>query len=166
MSISREVLAKYIKPGCRFIETGTRWGDTCIRAVELGAHEVWSCEADSLMAVIAQLHVNDAIRRSDVIRICEGESVRFLNAGFPAGDNTNSVLFLDAHSGDSSPVIQELDAVCKWKSAPKAILIDDLRCFDLWKVDKTRVFKILIDMGYRLSFESGVCPEDILVAQR
>lgn len=170
MSINREVLAKYIKPGdCIFLETGARWGDTCIRAIECGAVIANSCESDPLMAKIAQLHTDDATRGTGIIGVIESDSVEFLSdasRSWPWQNNDKTIVFLDAHTDRKSPVLQEIEAIGLWKSLPKVIMIDDLRCFQDWGIDKGDLYQRLISMGYKLSFESGVAPEDILVAQR
>ena len=164
MSISREVLAKYIKPGCVFVETGSRWGDTCIRAIELGAKLCWTCESDSLMAGIAQAHVNDATKGA--VFVLNVDSKCFLMDGFHVwGRRGDIIVYLDAHTETSSPVMEELLAIDHWGSKPAVILIDDMRCMNDWKVSEHVLCGRLEGMGYRLSREDGVVKGDILVAR-
>jgi len=166
MSISREVLGKYIKRGCLFVETGSRWADTCIKAVELGAHFAESCEVDPIMAAIAQLHANDATR-GNYVRVNHVKSVAMLsNYGLEVIDHSDTVVFLDAHTDTYSPVLEELAAIKTWKSKPRYILIDDLRYMRTWCVDNEFIADMLREMGYSISYEDGVVPVDIMVGMR
>lgn len=164
VSLPRKVLEKYITPGCVFIETGTRWGDTCIRAIEAGAKEAWTCEADKLIAGIAQLHCDDLC--GERVHVKKLASVPFLrSSGLEVWtDHSNTVVFLDAHTESYSPVIEELNIIQEqWNTLPKAILIDDLRCMNGWGILVDRLQGKLLDMGYRVGYEDGVEPRDIMV---
>jgi hypothetical protein len=161
MSLPRKVLEKYIKGGCTFIETGSRWGDTLIRAWETGGmYGAFGCEVDSLMAAIAQLHVADV---SGKISVEHAESTDWLRGFVTREANAGSVVFLDAHTETHSPVLGELKVVNTWKAKPYAILIDDIRCMEGWGVDPMDLFVTLQDMGYKVSYEDGVEPNDIMV---
>lgn len=166
MSLPRKVLEKYITPGCLFVETGARWADTSIRAIELGAHFAETCEIDPLLASIAQLHANDATR-GNYVRVNNVESIPLLlNYGLEVIDHASTVVYLDAHTETHSPVLGELEAINTWRSKPKAILIDDLRCMKGWGVLIDRLQGKLLDMGYRVSYEDGVEPRDIMVGTK
>lgn len=161
MSLPRRVLEKYIKGGCTFIETGSRWGDTLIRAWETGGmYGAFGCEVDSLMAAIAQLHVADV---SGKISVEHAESTAWLRGFVTREANAGSVVFLDAHTETHSPVISELNVIHSWAAKPRAILIDDIRCMAGWDVDYTVLYKMLQDMGYKVHYEDGVRPEDVMV---
>lgn len=165
MSISREVLGKYIKRGDLFVETGARWADTSIRAVELGAHFAETCEIDPLMASIAQLHANDATK-GNYVRVSAIPSVKMLlECGLDTlhRNEAETVVYLDAHTESSSPVLEELRAIKSWRSKPRVILIDDIKLMAGWGVDYAGLYKMLMDMGYRVHYEDGVRPEDIMV---
>ncbi len=163
MSLPRRVLEKYITRGCLFIEVGARWGDSCIRAIEAGASAAGSCETDPLMATIAQMHCDDLTGEKVNVECCD--SVTYLGyRGYEKSPHHESdVVFLDAHTATSSPVLQELDAIRTWKSKPRHILIDDLRCMYGWGINAGEVRAKLEEMGYRISFEDGVEPNDIMV---
>lgn len=159
VSISREVLAKYITPGCTFVETGTRWGDSCIRAAELGAGSIYTCEADPMMYVTANCHLADVIKGC-YFEVHQQESVEFLR------ECVADVVFLDAHTEAHSPVIEELKAIAGWKIKPRVILIDDLRCMEGWKVSSKDLLKAIRAIGdCQITYEDGVEPNDILVAR-
>lgn len=161
MSLPRKVLEKYVKPGCRFLETGSRWGDTLARAIEAGAASAEGCEIERFMAVIADMHVQELCPKGNA-GICGVDSIRFLTSE-PTVKGLDTVLFLDAHAENSSPVLVELDAVSMWERLPSAILIDDLRCMKGWGIGLDALHGRLIDMGYKVSYEDGVVTNDIMV---
>lgn len=164
MSISREVLAKYIAKGDLFIETGTRWGDTLIKAIELGAARAFSCESDIDMLRPAIEHCKDALAREAAEwDITCSNSVLFLQD--KVVPKQRSVVFLDAHTESYSPLVDELKAIARWEHKPKVILIDDLRCMDAWKVNSKDLLKAVRAIGQcDIGYEDGVVEKDILVA--
>ena len=178
MSISRETLAKYISPGCFFLETGTKWGDTAIRAKELGAAYSWTIERDSLMAALAHCHCNDALPYTRygcvVFRVicCDSpaalydpSAIEYIAEGNRQGRRT--VVFLDAHDEHKSPILRELEAIAEWQGKADVILIDDRRCWDGWGIQEQQVRDAIAKIGqYDIGFDTGVAPEDILVARR
>ena len=161
MSLPRKVLEKYVKDGCAFIETGSRWGDTLIRAMETGgAYCAFGCEVDGLYAGVAKMHVADY---SNKISVDHQDSVTWLRGFVERKGNVGSVVFLDAHTETRTPVISELNVIHSWEVRPRAILIDDIKLMEGWGVDYTLLFKMLMDMGYRVHYEDGARPEDIMV---
>lgn len=164
MSISREVLAKYIRPGDVFVETGTKWGDTVIRAAELGARVIYTCELDRLQYAMAANHVDDALARAGVtvhIENCDSET--FLQYKAPFGD----VVFLDAHTEKSSPVMSELRIITNWHRKPRVIIVDDIRLMETcWGIPLESIRSSLKGAGYAIRFEEGAVWDDILVAER
>ena len=166
MSISREVLAKYIKPEDVFIETGTKWGGTVIKAIELGAELAFSCELDEKQYDMASKHLADALPGSEWALFNES-STSFLHRFATEVMLGGCVVYLDAHTEDKSPVIQELAVINKWRTKPRVILIDDLRLMEShWKIPLTAVRESLTGMGYAIDFEDGVEKADIMVGYR
>lgn len=159
MSLPRATLAKYISPGCRFVETGTRWGDTCIRAAELGAAVVFSCESDGIMAAIAQEHIADQRLEDTECVVIHCDSVDFLSKRICAAD----VIFLDAHTASNSPVIKELNAIACWVNKPRVILIDDMRLMGGWGIYQGDLRLHLEHMGYDVSYDRGIEENDVMV---
>lgn len=162
--IVRGTFAKYIRPGSVFIETGTREGDSCAIALELGAKEIWSTE-----------HKQDRH---------EGAKKRFAgkpNVHLQFGNSPDclgtimghvkgpAVFWIDAHSGTESPILQELDIIRNHPIKTHTILVDDVRLLKngSWKISLGTVVDrlILINPQYVLSFEDGYVPGDILVAR-
>lgn len=162
MSISREVLAKYVKPGMIFVECGSRWGDTLIRAIECGAVSAFGCENDALYASLASAHLREACPRGNASVMCEPSTLYLRHDGYAVP----SVVFLDAHTETHSPVLHELDSIARWNLSPRVILIDDMRCMEGWGLSKEIIISHLKAIAdYKISFEDGVVPEDIMVAQ-
>jgi hypothetical protein len=164
MSLPRKVLEKYITPGCVFIETGTRWGDTCIRAIEAGAKFAHTCETDTLMATIAQMHCDDLT--DECVNVQHMDSGAFIGFSGLETSQDKTVVFLDAHTDTSSPVLKELEYIRRWVCPPSAILIDDLRCMHGWGVDLLTLKAKLEAMGYAVGYEDGVVARDIMVGTR
>ena len=168
MSISREVLAKYIVKNCLFIESGSRWGDSSIRAIELGAGEVWTYESDQLFATLAEMHIADVLRdKAKQVKVNHGDSAKWFSYWNGYSPNRAIVVFLDAHTATHSPVLQELEAMKAWEMRPVTILIDDLSCMAGWGIQFVRIMDALGKLGYvNFKKEHGVKPEDILVASK
>lgn len=171
MTISREVLYKYLLPGDNFVETGTRWGDTVIRALERGGCGlVVSCEIDIVQSAIATAHVRDA-RPADEGRweIRNQDSPDFLRKLSQIKDTVSKpwVFFLDAHSERHSPLGEELSVIERlWQPYIMTIMIDDVSCWGGWGINMVKVEDILIRMGYELRYEPGIVANDILVASK
>ena len=168
MTLPRSTLAKYITPGCAFIETGARWGDSVIRAYELGAGECWTCEIDPIMCVIARQHISDA-RRTVCTNISECDSVSFLYSLAISSALKSIVLFLDAHTDTGTRIIDELLAIRTWPCKPNNILIDDVRLFrsKYWGVGIERVIEgVNAIASYDISYDDGAEAGDVLIARR
>lgn len=171
MSISREMLAKFVTPGCLFIETGTRWGDTTINAMRLGAGSAFTFEIDRIFAALAEQHIDDALRgQASDVQVFNQASAEGLAFMFDLDPAEESIVFLDAHSDRHSPVLTELEVIRSlWKTKPAIILVDDVRLFrsNHWGISLEQVIEAIDKIGkYEYSFETGAEPEDILVARR
>ena len=169
MSLPRETLARYITPGCTFIETGARWGDSLIRAAELGAAHVYSCESDGIMAAIAREHAQDVLARMDIDLEVSGQDSETWLPDIADGMDEPVILFLDAHTSHESPILKELSAVKReWQPKPAIILIDDVRLFrsKQWGISLDDVLAAVRAVGdYEISYDMGIQPEDVLVAR-
>lgn len=162
MSLPRATLARYITPGCTFVETGTRWGDRLIAAYELGAEMLFSCETDAAMLDIARRHVADAVRGDVPCDIRGWQSVQMLDA-LKDQSAKDAVVFLDAHTETESWIGEELAMIAGWKNKPRIILIDDVRLWKGWGVDRSDVIAILATMGYAANYADGIEPGDVMV---
>jgi hypothetical protein len=144
-----------------------------IRALELGAADVYSFEIDPLMHGIAVAHVADAIPDGQMrAKLINGDSAVCLMAidiaYQPPAPSCPITLFLDAHGERETAVLRELRAVAEhWERKPDVILIDDRRCWPAWNIDEAQVRKAVEGIGpYAITLDTGVEPEDILVARR
>ena len=165
MSISREVLAKYITQGCVFVETGTKWGDTCIRAMELGAQFIFTCEIDGDTYQKAAEHIADALRDgAKRVKMANMSSVKMLSELYEVRVD---VVYLDAHTDKHSPILEELAVIgSQWRHPPRVILIDDLRCMKVWRIPLGKLGETLQDIAtYAVSYENGIVGDDILVGR-
>lgn len=167
MSISRAVLAKYLTPETTFVETGTRWGDTCIRVAEIGCASIITCEMDTLMFGIAQAHLWDAMPRFGVPwSITHLPSTAMIPAKLSGREDVT--FFLDAHGESQSPLLEELEEIGKLEGTRTTILIDDWRLVlsRAWGFGEDEVLRALMAIGpHSTRFEPGVEPNDILVAR-
>ena len=168
MSLPRETLARYITPGCFWVETGTRWGDTTIEAVRLGASHAVTIEHDRIFAALASQHIEDALRaRAREVYVNFADSAAVLRHMLSAKNPT--VIFLDAHTEHESRVLGELMAVKdSWEHKPTIILIDDVRLFRSrqWGISLDDVLAAVRTVGdYEISYDTGIQPEDVLVAR-
>ena len=169
VSISRQVLAKYITPGCTFIETGTRWGDTCLCAAELGAAHVLSVESDPLMQAIAMRHLRDGMAKhpSCIWSVSLGDSAEWLML-FRQVHASPIVMFLDAHTESVSYLLDELVSIQNWPAqlCPARILIDDRRLWSGWRIEESVVKQLCVNMGATdwVLEDGAMHPNDIAVA--
>lgn len=164
MSLPREVLAKYTAPRCHlFVETGTMWGDTAIRAAELGADRVITFEADGKMSDIAARHVKDAAPWADIEVRCGNSSIGLRGLSKVVATAGRVVVFLDAHTESESFVHRELDEILRWGHLPDVILIDDISLMRSWDVAASDLETRLRERGYELAYENGSGVNDILV---
>jgi len=170
MTISREVLGKYLKPGMSFIETGTRWGDGCVRAADLGAAEIYTCESDFLMKGLADAHMRDTILRAKYSVYCL-DSPKFLREVSSRKASGNCVVALDAHDSNQSPLLEELEAIQEWQNEhgvawkPKVILIDDMCSMEYWHIDFEDIHNRLQAIGdHDGIWEDGRRERDIYAA--
>ena len=169
MTLRQEVLQKYLTPCQTFIETGTRWGDTCRKAMELGAGKVVSIEYDLQLFEISRQHLSDLFPdRLDRITILLGSSDERLLDIMP-DIREAAVIFLDAHTDTYSPVMGELDAIRLSPCKQHTILVDDMRVFRAghWGASEDQIIEAIcrINGDYQIRYEDGVEERDILVAQ-
>jgi hypothetical protein len=180
MSISKKTLSKYLKEGDVFIETGTRFGDTVQKAVELGASHSCSIEIDNRLYEIACERLKEFVGNTNNFPGKFTPHVSLINRNSVEGLNTlpdillvnvdvDIVVFLDAHSDQYSPVLEELKTISGFIPMPKFILIDDMRVFRAghWDVTEDEILEAIENIGgYEISYDDGVEERDILVAKR
>jgi hypothetical protein len=156
----------------RSVETGSWHGDGIQQAIDEGFTEIYSIELSHAL----HERCNDRFKDNKFVTLIEGDSHLVLDAVLkPINDQIT--FWLDGHfSGDdtvmgkfNSPLMQELDCIARHHIKTHTILIDDMR--DWYKanhgfdVNMIKGKILAINPSYKFSFEDGVVPNDILVAQ-
>jgi len=165
MTVTIDILKELIKPESYFIETGTRWGDTALKAAELGAW-VWTIEIDRKMADIAKAHIKDS-RFGERVDVIEGNSADILTLF--SEKLKHFIILLDAHSDTESPILKELEEIAYFTYKSNTIIIDDIRVFKAghWGITLDQILYRLkeINSDYQITYERGVEEGDVLVAR-
>lgn len=164
--IGRGTLAKYVRPGDIFVETGTRDGDTVAVALELGAREVWTVENQEPLWKACL----ERFGRDPRVKLHLGDSAEVLEKTIlPGIDGRPAVFWIDAHtSGKRSPILEELQALSRRPVPGRTLLMDDVRCYRRrdWGVSLGEVVDAIlrVDPGFTLWTEHGYEPHDVLIA--
>lgn len=178
MTISRDVLKKYVKYANVFVETGTHIGNTTQMAFDIGFKKVYTIE-------LSDYFYNEAIKRfstNENIVCILGDSTEKLREILDELD-APAVFWLDGHwsmgntakGNKAVPVFEELEAIKSHHIKNHVILIDDLRLMgDInepikeWlaiSLDDVKSKCLEINPDYKFSFENGHVPNDILVVK-
>ncbi len=171
MPSNTRVFNKY--PNEIFIETGSFFGDGIQQALEAGFKKVISIELSDKYFQIA----TNRFRGNPNVLVVQGDSYKVLPQ-LLQGINVPVTFWLDGHHscGDTAlgdfwaPLMQELDAIQSHSIKTHTILIDDMRCWEepneVHGFYKEDIFRKLSDMNpnYKLTYEDGLQPADILVA--
>lgn len=128
MSISTATLARYVKPGYAFVETGTDGGGGIASALECGA--AWACSCDiersKVEAARVRFHGDPRVH----VTCCASEAGWVEAAARGARSNGQPTTFwLDAHGPGGTPILAELEAIRSSGVVPAVVLIDDCRYF-------------------------------------
>jgi len=173
MTISKEVLSKFVEKGNIFIETGTWQGFTTALAFKIGFKKIFTIE-------LSNKYYQDALKKFSKIKniVCiNGDSIDILPM-LLKNINEKVVFWLDGHySGEGTakgvfevPLFQELDAISKHQIKNHTILIDVVRLMNSsdWKnisIEDIKNKILQINPEYQFYFEDGHVKNDILVAQ-
>lgn len=171
MGAQTNIFKNYLSPV--FIETGSYLGDGIQMAVDAGFQNIYSIElSDKYYEISTE-------RFSNLTSVCviKGESQEVL------GELINKIktpitFWLDGHysAGDTAkgkfiaPLIQELDCIGKHPIKTHKIIIDDLRCWNVYNPEHgfttADLIKIIMEINpdYTIEYLDGHEPKDILVA--
>lgn len=172
MPIKKETFRKYLNP-C-LVETGSYMGDGIQRALDAGFKRVISIE-------LSEKFYNHCVARfsnNPNVTIVRGDSADVLYDAIKDVD-TPITFWLDGHwsAGETAygkkncPLIEEFEQIQRHAIKNHIILVDDMRC---WQVEDPEIkfgendIKekiLLINEGYKFSYEDGHIPNDILVAK-
>lgn len=168
---TKEVFAKY--PNKYFIETGSLYGDGCQMALDAGFKYVYTIE----LAPHLYRHCVQRFDSNPQVKVLQGDSTYLLPQILREID-APATFWLDGHyswgetaRGDTNtPIFAELEAIRQHPIKTHTILIDDVREFGTIEFDYIELDEIIekimeINPNYRISFEDGHCPHDVLVAE-
>jgi hypothetical protein len=174
-TLKHEVLQKYKND--IFVETGTLWGDAVQVALDCGFKKIYSIELDPQKVKVNSERFENEIK-SGVVTIIEGDTFKVFSRVLKKV-TSQATFWLDAH-WDGGPVGQykcplpfELKALLKHPIKTHTLLIDDRRLFgeigSNWGEgldEKVLIESIIkINPDYKISFEDGCIPNDIIVAK-
>jgi hypothetical protein len=174
MPITSSVFAKY--PNTWLIETGSYFGDGIQSALNAGFTKIRSIELGNKF----YNHCKERFKDNPNVELFQGDSA-FDLYNIIQDIKEPMTIWLDGHcsAGDTacgkywSPLIQELEQIKQHShenNLRHTILADDKRC---WLVKQNKIdFDIndiianilAIDKNYRITYEDGFVPDDIIVA--
>lgn len=171
-TLTENVLKKYVNP--IFLETGTYLGDSVKLALNLGFEKVVSIEINEELQSKNELIFENEIKNNQV-ELYVGDTLIILGDLIKKIDKSTT-FWLDAHYDfgvcgvKKCPLYEELEFIGQSEIKTHTILIDDIRCFGHgnWG-DGISVEKVIeklkeINPDYKIVFEPGIVPNDILVA--
>jgi hypothetical protein len=174
MPLSPIVLNKYKDKADIFIETGTFHGQGVAIALSCRFKKIFSVEVGEFLYRECLDTFHNFLNGRVFLYL--GDSPTFLNETLKS-INEKCVCWLDAHySGEgtakankNNPILDELDSIRKHHIKNHTILIDDVRLFGTSEFDYITLDQVItrikeINPAYEITYENGVCPNDILVA--
>lgn len=170
-TLKNYVLKKYLNP--YFVETGTSDGAGIHLALQFNFEKIFSIEIDKNLQDINLINFQDYVKNNK-LELIVGDSLIELQKLIPQLDKPTT-FWLDAHvdSGPQGikpcPILEELDAIKNSLIKKHIIMIDDMRCFgEHWGKGITKDMLIQkikeINSNYKIVYEDGHVPNDVLVA--
>ena len=127
-----------------FVETGLYRGDGTRKALRAGFKKIYSIEIDRKWIRRARAQMPGHIFSGRLVLIHGGSAERMHEV--TAMIDTPATFWLDAHfGGKRNPLISELETILAHPRNDHTILIDDLRMFEKWHVDRDRVEQLLLE---------------------
>lgn len=176
-NISKSLLRSFNKK--IFIEAGTHKGGSVELALNCGFEKVYSCEPALIRFNFCKDKFEKEIKEERVVLEAKS-SKEFFRDILPSIDG-EAVFWLDSHKDDNvsgledlppCPIFDELKEIKKHSIKTHTILIDDIRIFksgDGWgrsvSLEKIKKELLKINSDYKISFEDGREPNDILVCK-
>ncbi len=168
---SREIFAKY--PNASFIESGSCEGAGVQNALDAGFQNIYSIE----LAPHFYQHCCRRFRSNPNVKLYQGDSTHVLPVILKQID-APATFWLDGHyswgktarGATNSPILAELESIRAHHIKTHTILIDDVRQFGTIEFDFIELDEIIqkilqINPNYTISFEDGLIPKDVLIAQ-
>ncbi len=172
-TLRKPTLDKYVNH--TFFETGTYLGDSVKLALECGFEKVISVELmENLQNKNRKTFKNEV--ESGKVDLITGDTLLMIDSIIDKL-NERTTFWLDSHqdlgpAGEKPcPLYEEIEAIGKSKIKNHTIMIDDMRCLDgrfPWSVgiNQEGIISRLkkINPEYKISYENGMIPNDIMVA--
>jgi hypothetical protein len=159
-------LKKFTNP-C-FVETGFWKGAGVLRASRAGFKKIYSIE-------ILEDKVRDAPKNKKIKELMDSGAFKLVHGN--SRDKLPGILselsgkkitfWLDAHNkSKDNPLYDELKSIGEHDRDDHIILIDDIRLWDYWGVDRKRIMNLLksINKKYKIVTMHGVKKDDVLAA--
>jgi hypothetical protein len=163
-SLRVETLADF--PRSIFIETGTNVGRGIQIALDAGFEQVFSVEEDPAIFAVAY----NRYRGNNRVVLACCDSPTFLRTVLPT-IRSKAVVYLDAHSVERNPLLEELAVLAEQPRRDHTLLIDDVRMFGSpdWHglaAEEIRKFVLQVNSEYRFSYrDTNHAAGDLLVAE-
>jgi hypothetical protein len=170
-TLKHNVLQKYLNP--YFVETGTSYGGGLTVAVQFDFEKIFSIEINKELQESNIVNFQNYIQ-TNRMELLIGDSLLELQKLIPSLDKPTT-FWLDAHVDAGPvgiklcPILEELDAIKTSLIKNHTILIDDMRCFGTHWGTGITIDMLLekikeINPNYKILYEDGHTPSDILVA--
>ena len=174
-TLSKSVLSKYKND--IFVETGTLWGEAIEVAIECGFKKIYTVDIDPKKVEHSRKKFAKEVK-SGQVEVLEGDTFKMFPDILKKID-APATFWLDAHwdggpMGDyKCPLPFELEALLTHPIKTHTLLVDDRRIFGAigsnWgeDLDEELLIEAMIDINpdYKISFEDGCVPNDIIVAK-
>ena len=173
-SLTGEVLSKY--PNKYFVETGTNIGNSVQLALDCGFEKIITMEISTKKVEYVKERFSKEIAEGKVI-ILQGDTTNLFKDAIKDLD-APTTFWLDAHWDDGPrgkylcPLPIELECLLNHPIKEHTLLIDDRRLFGVegttWghTIDEDGIMESIFDINkdYKISYEDGCIPNDIIVA--
>lgn len=174
-SLKKEILEKY--PNKYFVETGTHVGNSVQLALDCGFEKIITMEINPEKVEHAKKRFSKEIEEGRVT-ILQGDTVETFPEALKLLDD-RATFWLDAHWDDGPqgeylcPLPIELEEIQKTSIKNHTLLIDDRRLFGVdnttwgYTIDEDGILESIsdINLDYKISYEDGCVPDDIIVAE-
>jgi len=174
-TLSKSVLSKYKND--IFVETGTLWGEAIEVAIECGFKKIYTVDIDPKKVEHSRKKFAKEVK-SGQVEVLEGDTFKMFPDILKKID-APATFWLDAHwdggpMGDyKCPLPFELEALLTHPIKTHTLLVDDRRIFGAigsnWgeDLDEELLIEAMTDINpdYKISFEDGCVPNDIIVAK-
>ena len=149
-SLKKEILEKY--PNKYFVETGTHVGNSVQLALDCGFEKIITMEINP-----------EKVEHAKALKLLDDRATFWLDAHWDDGPQGEYLC----------PLPIELEEIQKTSIKNHTLLIDDRRLFGVdnttwgYTIDEDGILESIsdINLDYKISYEDGCVPDDIIVAE-